>query len=149
MAPVKFNENDLDKIISELAFPGYNDLVELREIVDDCIAGLRTNDEKSKYLPPNNWQSRYPQKYQEFLRRALFPNETKYSIDIYEGLFNIGDPQITLPDDGRMNYLVSDASVTRDSLKQIQVRLNKEQRDGKRQSPRLKIFCGVDTAAGR
>lgn len=127
MAHVKFNESDLDKIISDLAFPGYNDLVELRELVDDCLAGQRTIKERGKYLPPTKWQEKYPAKYREFLFRALFPNETKYSLDIYEGLFNIGDPQITLPDDGRMNYLVTDASVTRDSLKQIQVRLNKEQ----------------------
>ena len=123
----KFTESDMDKIISGLAFPGYGDLVELRELVDDCLAGQRTIKERGKYLPPTKWQEKYPEKYREFLFRALFPNETKYSLDIYEGLFNIGDPQITLPDDGKMNYLVSDASVTRDSLKQIQVRLNKEQ----------------------
>lgn len=123
----KFTESDMDKIISGLAFPGYGDLVELRELVDDCLAGQRTIKERGKYLPPTKWQEKYPEKYREFLFRALFPNETKYSLDIYEGLFNIGDPQIALPDDGKMNYLVSDASVTRDSLKQIQVRLNKEQ----------------------
>lgn len=127
MAPRKLNDADLDKIITGIAFPGYGELVELREIVDDCIAGLRTIEEKSKYLPPTSWQSKYPAKYHEFLRRALFPNETKYSLDIYEGLFNIGEPQITLPNDGRMNYIVTDASVYRDSLKQVQVRLNKEQ----------------------
>lgn len=127
MTPCNFSESDPDKIISTLAFPGYKDLVELRELVDDCLAGQKTIKERGKYLPPTKWQEKYPAKYREFLFRALFPDETKYSLDIYEGLFNIGDPQITLPEDGRMNYMVTDASVFRDSLKQIQVRLNKEQ----------------------
>ena len=52
MAPRKLNDADLDKIITGIAFPGYGELVELREIVDDCIAELRTVEEKSKYLPP-------------------------------------------------------------------------------------------------
>ena len=127
MQPRKLSDAELSAMVTDLAFPGYVDLVELRELVDDCLAGLRTIDEKQKYLPPTKWQEKYPGKYHEFLYRALFPNETKYSLDIYEGLFNIGDPQITLPKDGRMDYLVKDASVYRDSLKQIQVRLNKEQ----------------------
>lgn len=127
MIPTKYNDYELDRLVAGYAFPGYHDLVELRELVDDCLAGQRTIKERGKYLPPTKWQEKYPEKYREFLFRALFPNETKYSLDIYEGLFNIGEPQVTLPEDGRMNYLLNDASVTRDGLKQIQVRLNKEQ----------------------
>lgn len=118
---------ELNPTIEQFAFPGYKELVDLRELIDDCLAGQRTIKERGKYLPPTRWQQKYPEKYTEFLFRALFPNETKYSLDIYEGLFTIGDPEINLPDDGRMNYLVHDASVTRDSLKNIQIRLNKEQ----------------------
>ena len=124
MTPI---ELEMSNDVSQYAFPGYKDLVELRGIVDDCLAGQRTVKERGKYLPPTKWQERYPEKYREFLFRALFPSETKYSLDIYEGLFNLGDPQIHLPDDKKMDYLVRDASVYRDSLKNIQVRLNKEQ----------------------
>ncbi|MBQ6599735.1 MAG: hypothetical protein IJH79_19470 [Lentisphaeria bacterium] len=89
MTPI---ELEMSNDVSQYAFPGHRDLVELREIVDDCLAGQRTVKERGKYLPPTKWQEKYPEKYREFLFRALFPSETKYSLDIYEGLFNIGDP---------------------------------------------------------
>lgn len=123
----KYSEEELEKMAVALAFPEYLELLECREIVDDCLAGQRTIKAKQKYLPPTKWQKNHPEKYQEFLHRALFPGETKASLDIYEGLFQLGTPHVTLPADGKMNYLVDDASVTRDGLKQIQVRLNKEQ----------------------
>ena len=107
------------------ALPEYQDLLELRQIVDDCLAGQKTIKSKEKYLPPNKWQKAHPEKYTEFLRRALFPSETKYSLDIYEGLFHLGDPSVNVPD--AMKYLLQDASVYRDGLKAVQVRLNKEQ----------------------
>lgn len=127
MLSVKHKHNELDREMATYAFPGYLDLVEMRELVDDCVSTLKTIEEKQKYLPPTKWQQKFPEKYTEFLFRALFPGETKYSTDIYQGLFNIGEPQITLPEDGRLDYLVNDASVTRDGLKQVQVRCNNEQ----------------------
>lgn len=127
MAVKKKNEETLDSIMIPIAFPEFQDLLECRELIDDCLAGQKTIKEKGKYLPPTKWQKKHPEKYQEFLHRALFPCETKYSLDIYEGLFHLGMPQIVLPEDGSMDYIIDDASVTRDGLKQIQVRLNKEQ----------------------
>jgi hypothetical protein len=127
MLTVKHTHNELNREMAKYAFPGYLDFVEMREIVDDCIATLRTMEEKQKYLPPTKWQQKFPEKYAEFLFRALFPGETKYSTDIYTGLFNIGEPQVKLPDDGRLHYLLNDASVTRDGLKQVQIRCNNEQ----------------------
>lgn len=119
--------SDLEKQAVQYAFPEYSDFLECRKIVDDCLAGLKTCDEKREYLPPTRWQTAHLEDYHEFLHRALFPYETKSSLDVYEGLFHLGSPQVILPEDGSMNYLINDASVTRDGLKDIQVRLNKEQ----------------------
>ena len=124
---IQYNHSDVNREMSKYAFPGFLDLVEMRELVDDCVGILKTVEEKKKYLPPTKWQQKFPEKYLEFLFRALFPGETKYSVDIYQGLFNIGEPQVKLPEDGRLDYLINDASVTRDGLKQIQVRCNNEQ----------------------
>lgn len=117
--------SDIETVAKQYAPPIYTELLELRERVDDCLAGQKTIKSKKKYLPPNKWQLAHPDKYDEFLRRALFPSETKYSLDIYEGLFHLGEPLVKLPED--MLYLIHDASVTRDGLHDIQVRLNKEQ----------------------
>ncbi len=123
----QYSDTELDKMVMAYAFPEYSELLECREIVDDCLAGQKTIKEKTKYLPPTKWQKEHEEKYHEFLNRALFPGETKASLDIYEGLFHLGTPQIDLPADGAMNYIISDASITRDGLKDIQVRLNREQ----------------------
>ena len=80
MAPRKLNDADLDKIITGIAFPGYGELVELREIVDDCIAELRTVEEKSKYLPPTSWQSKHIVKYYEFLTALYTLNMVWWSV---------------------------------------------------------------------
>lgn len=114
-------------MIVGFAFPEYNELLECREIVDDCLAGQKTIKEKSKYLPPNSWQREHPEQYHAFLNRALFQGETEYSIDIYDGLFSLGNPQITLPDDKKMNFILKRASASREDLKSIQLRLNTEQ----------------------
>jgi hypothetical protein len=122
---VKYNKIDPD--LERFSFPGYRRLAELRERVDDCLKGLRTMEEKQKYLPPTKWQRSNSNAYIDFLYRSLFPMETKSSLDIYEGLFRIGTPTVELPEDGRMNYLIKDASLNHDGLKNIQIRLNKEQ----------------------
>ncbi len=123
----KYSDEELDNLVVSIAFPEFEELYECRELVDDCLAGQRAIKLRGKYLPPTKWQKAHPEKYQEFLRRALFPGETKSSLDIYEGLFQLGMPYVSLPSDGRMGYIIDDASAIRDSLKQVQVRLNKEQ----------------------
>lgn len=111
--------------MNDIAFPEYKSLVEIRNQIDDCLAGLRTNDEKAKYLKPTKWQKKHSDAFQEFLYRALFPYETKYSLDIYTGLFRLGSPNVNLPES--LRYLINYASAKNDSLKEIQVRLNNEQ----------------------
>ena len=123
----KMSCEQIEAMISSHAFPEFNDLQECRNTVDDCLAGQRTIKEKIKYLPPNDWQKVHKEQYEAFLRRALFPGETKYALDIYEGLFSLGEPKITLPEDGRLDYIIQHASVYNDSLKRVQLRLNSEQ----------------------
>lgn len=113
--------------IQSLAFPEYQELAEARQLVDDCLAGQKTIKSKEKYLPPNEWQKTHTEQYLAFLRRALFPGETRYALDIYEGLFSIGDPRIVLPKDGSLDFIIKYASVYNDSLKRVQMRLNSEQ----------------------
>lgn len=121
----KYSPSQIYNAVSPIAFPEYDSLLEIRELIDDCITGLRTNDEKRKYLKPTQWQKKHPESFQEFLYRALFPFETKYSLDIYQGLFRLGTPNIHLPES--LRYLIKNASAKRDGLKDIQVRLNAEQ----------------------
>ena len=113
--------------IQGLAFPEYNELAEARQLVDDCLAGQKTIKSKEKYLPPNEWQKNHKEQYFAFLRRALFPGETRYALDIYEGLFSIGEPRVVLPKNGKLDYILKYASVYNDSLKRVQLRLNSEQ----------------------
>lgn len=121
----KYSPSQIYHAVSPIAFPEYDSLLEIRELIDDCICGLRTNDEKRKYLKPTQWQKKHQDSFQEFLYRALFPFETKYSLDIYQGLFRLGTPGIHLPES--LQYMIKNASAKRDGLKDIQVRLNAEQ----------------------
>ncbi len=123
----QYSAKDLEGMINGFAFDGYLELKECRDLVDDCLAGQKTIKEKQEYLPPNEWQSAHPDEYKAFLRRALFPGETKYAMDIYDGLFAIGKPVVRLPDDGRMNFIVTNASQLGDTLNDVQLRANNEQ----------------------
>ena len=123
----KLSCDEIESMITGFAFPEYRELTECRNTVDDCLSGQRTIKSKEKYLPPNDWQKIHKDQYESFLRRALFPGETKYALDIYEGLFSMGDPKITLPSDGRLDFITEHASVYDDSLKRVQMRLNSEQ----------------------
>ena len=118
---------ELKLMIRDFTFPGYLELEECRKTVDDCLAGQRTIKAKQEYLPPNKWQQTHEDEYRAFLRRAFFPGDTRYALDVYEGLFCHGNPHVVLPPDGSLNYLISDASVDGDGLKQIQVRTNSGQ----------------------
>lgn len=123
----KFSTTAEKAFIADLAFPDYKDLQEARQLVDDCLAGQNTIKSKEKYLPPNDWQKEHPDQYSAFLRRALFPGETSYALDIYRGLFSLGNPRINLPANGKLDYIVNRASVFGDGLKAVQKRLNTEQ----------------------
>lgn len=123
----KKDAQEIIATIQSFAFPEYNDLQDARQLVDDCLAGQKTIKSKCKYLPPNEWQKRHEEQYISFLRRALFPSETRYALDIYEGLFSMGEPTIRLPKGKELDYLREYASVYNDSLKSVQMRLNSEQ----------------------
>ena len=127
MAVRKYSCDEIEAMIANLAFPEYKELKECRTTVDDCLAGQRTIKEKVKYLPPNDWQKKNEDQYHSYLRRALFPGETKYALDIYAGLFSLGEPKITLPPDGKLDFIINNASVYGDTLKMVQMRLNTEQ----------------------
>lgn len=127
MAVKKYSCEQIENMIADLAFPEYRELKECREIVDDCLAGQKTIKEKTKYLPPNDWQKKHEDQYFSYLRRALFPGETKYALDIYTGLFSLGEPKITLPKDGKLDFIINNASVYGDTLKMVQIRMNTEQ----------------------
>lgn len=121
----KYLSSDIYKEMSDIAYPEYDNLLEIREQIDDCLDGLRTNDEKSHYLKPTLWQKKHPEAFQEFLYRALFPFETRYSLDIYNGLFRLGSPNVNLP--VPLMYMLKNASAKGDGLKEIQLRLNQDQ----------------------
>lgn len=127
MAVRKYTCDEIEAMVANLAFPEYRELSECREVVDDCLSGQRTVKEKVRYLPPNDWQKSHEDQYKAFLRRALFPGETRYALDIYEGMFSLGNPKISLPESGKLDFIIKNASVYGDDLKQIQMRLNSEQ----------------------
>lgn len=109
------------------AFPEYAELVEYRQRVDDCLQGQRNIKRKQQYLPPNQWQKDHPEEYQAYLQRALFYSMTTYAMRIYEGLTMSGEPEITLPKDGKMDFLRQWATVHKRSLHILQNNLNYEQ----------------------
>ena len=117
-----YSAKQLKGMIEQFAFDGFQELNECRELVDDCLAGQKTIKEKKRCLPPNEWQENHPNEYKAFLRRALFPGENKYALDIYDGLFAIGKPGVKLPEDGRMDFIITHASSEGDSLNDVQLR---------------------------
>ena len=110
MAIKKYSCEELEAMVAYLAFPEYLKLKESREVVDDCLAGQNTIKEKKKYLPPNDWQKTHEDQYRAFLRRALFPGETKYALDIYEGLFSLGTPTVSLPASGKLDFIINNVA---------------------------------------
>lgn len=108
-------------------FPEYSDLAEYRERVDDCLQGQRTIKSKAKYLPPNQWQVEHPDEYRAYVGRALFYSLTAYAMRIYEGLTMSGSPNVILPNDKRMDFLLTNATVHGRDLHSLQANLNREQ----------------------
>ena len=127
MAVKKYTCDEIESLVANFAFPEYRELVESRETVDDCLAGQNTIKSKQKYLPPNDWQAKHQEQYKAYLRRALFPGETQYALDIYDGLFSLGEPNINLVPNGKLDFIINNASVYEDTLKSVQLRLNNEQ----------------------
>lgn len=125
MSLQNYSAKNLYTEVADIAYPEYSNLLNIREEIDDCLEGLRTSEEKQKYLKPTKWQQKHKDAFQEFLYRALFPFETKYALDIYTGLFQLGNPLVTLPE--KLDYMIKHASARDDGLKSIQVRLNQEQ----------------------
>lgn len=121
----KYSPRSIYNEMSQIAYPEYDSMLDIREQIDDCLDGLRTNSEKQKYLKPTQWQKEHTDSFNEFLYRALFPFETRYSLDIYMGLFRLGSPSVTLPE--QLRYMIRSASARGDGLKDVQIRLNKEQ----------------------
>ncbi len=122
----KRNQDVVYSILSSMSFPEYNDLLEYRQQVDDCLQGQKVIHEKSqKYLPPNSWQKENPGAYELYKSRALFFNMCSYALKIYDGLLQMGEPDIVIPTE--LEYLKTFASVYNDGLHSIQQRLNVEQ----------------------
>ncbi len=122
----KENQNTIDSILSSMAFPEYTDLLNYREQVDDCLQGQKViHDKAYKYLPPNSWQQEHKGAYDLYQSRALFFNMCSYALKIYNGLLQMGEPDIYLPKE--LDYLRTFASVYKDGLHSIQGRLNTEQ----------------------
>ena len=44
----KYSDEELEKLVAGLAFPEYPELLECRDIVDDCLAGQRTIKARGK-----------------------------------------------------------------------------------------------------
>lgn len=109
------------------AYRNYLDFVEMRGMVDDCVRGIYTIDQKRSYLPQNAYRAKHPKMDQDFLERALFPGETQYALQTYDGLFSIGQPELALPEDGRMSYIAERASAMGGDMKHVQLRTNNEQ----------------------
>lgn len=109
------------------AYPNYLSFVEMRGMVDDCVRGIYTLDQKQRYLPTNSYRERHPKMNQDYLERALFPGETQYALQTYDGLFSVGSPELALPDDGRMTYIAERASAMGGDMKHVQLRCNNEQ----------------------
>lgn len=109
------------------AFMEYDELLNFRTRVDDCLQGQRNIKRKAIYLPPNQWQKEHPDEYFTYVERALFYSMTSYAMRLYEGLTMSGEPEVLLPKDGRMDFLRKYATVHRRDLHALQANLNREQ----------------------
>lgn len=109
------------------AYPNYLSFVEMRGTVDDCVRGIYTLEQKQRYLPSNSYREKHPRMNQDFLERALFPGETQYALQTYDGLFSVGSPELALPEDGRMTYIADKAGAMGGDMKHVQLRTNNGQ----------------------
>ena len=113
---------------AEFAYYGYDKLAACRELVEDCLGGQWQIKEKTKkYLPADKWQQQHNDDYDAYLFRALFFDYTRKALNRYVGMLNMGEPNISLPENGKLDFLKDRATQYGDGLKSLQRRLNEAQ----------------------
>lgn len=113
---------------AEFAYYGYDKLAACRELVEDCLGGQWQIKEKTKkYLPADKWQQHHNDDYNAYLFRALFFDYTRKALNRYVGMLNMGEPDISLPENGKLDFLKDRATQYGDGLKSLQRRLNEAQ----------------------
>ena len=113
---------------AEFAYYGYGKLAACRELVEDCLEGQRQiKDKEKKYLPADKWQLKHNDDYNAYLYRALFFDYTRKALNRYVGMLNMGEPDISLPENGKLDFLKDRATQYGDGLKSLQRRLNEAQ----------------------
>ena len=104
------------------AFDGYNELCEKRRRVDDCIDGQKCIKDKTiEYLPADKWQRKHQEDYLAYLKRALFFNYTRKTLNRYVGMLDMGDPTISFSSP-EIEFLKDNATQYGDNLKALQRR---------------------------
>lgn len=110
------------------AYKEYPIVQGMRKQVEDCLQGQHHIKMKGgEYLPRTQWFMEHEKEYIAYVRRATFYGKTAYAMRVYEGLVTAGEPQIRLPEDGRMDFLRMYATVYKRDLHSLQVRLNRDQ----------------------
>ena len=121
-------DSDLEKDgfpkLYSFAFDGYNELCEKRRRVDDCIDGQKCIKDKTiEYLPADKWQRKHQEDYLAYLKRALFFNYTRKTLNRYVGMLDMGDPTISFSSK-EIEFLKDNATQYGDNLKALQRRIN-------------------------
>lgn len=111
----------------EYAFKEFRDLELMRQRVEDCLQGQQYIKQHECYLPRTHWYMTHDAEYKAYVRRATFYAQTLYAFRLYEGLVLAGSPEILLPEDGRMEFLRTYATVYKGTLKSLQINMNKAQ----------------------
>lgn len=111
----------------EYAFKEFPDLELMRLRVEDCLQGQQYIKRHECYLPRTHWYMTHDAEYKAYVRRATFYAQTLYAYRLYEGLVMAGSPEILLPKDGRMDFLLTYATVYKGNLKSLQMSMNKAQ----------------------
>lgn len=127
MPTVKKKRTNWNIWLNEYAFPEYSAIQLMRKQVEDCLQGQAYIKLNEQYLPRTQWFVEHEAEYQAYVRRATFYAKTSYALRVYEGLCTAGTPKITLPKDGRMDFLKQYATVYHRDLHSLQVRLNRDQ----------------------
>lgn len=127
MVTVMNRESEL-ATASDLAYYGYEKLAQCRDRVEDCLGGQRRIKEQSvKYLPADKWQKNNTDDYAAYLRRALFFSYTRKALNRYVGMLDMGEPDISLPENGKLDFIKDKATQYGDGLKSLQRRINEAQ----------------------
>ena len=111
----------------EYAYDEYRKVEPMRQKVSDCLQGEEYVKSKEEYLRKTQWYKKHNDEYQAFVARATFYSKTSYALRVYEGLVTAGEPEILLPENGGMDFLRRYATVYKNDLHSLQVRLNRDQ----------------------